>query len=75
MVHGLHQPTPAAISGKKLMRFLWLVFLVLATVPLAGCEAISAIYSAYSASLWVGGLLLVLILWLAAMIAIKVRGG
>jgi len=54
------------------MRFLWLILLMLATIPLAGCESIGAIWSA---ALWIPGLFLVLIIWLAAFIAIKVRGG
>jgi hypothetical protein len=53
------------------MKALWLVLLVLAAVPLAGCEAISAMWSA---ALWVPGLFLVLIIWLAAFIAFRVRG-
>ena len=54
------------------MKMFWLLILVLTTIPLAGCEAISAIYSA---TLWVWGLFLVVAIWLAAFIAIKVRGG
>ena len=52
------------------MRGLWLVLLLLAAIPLGGCEAIGGIYSA---GLWVPGLFLVVIIWVAAMIAIKVR--
>ena len=54
------------------MRALWLVLLALAAVPLAGCESIGAIWSA---ALWIPGLFLVVLIWLAAYIAIKVRGG
>jgi hypothetical protein len=54
------------------MRRLWLVLLLLAAIPLGACEAIGGLYSA---SLWVPGLFLVLIIWGAAMIAIKVRSG
>jgi hypothetical protein len=54
------------------MRALWLVLLALAAVPLAGCESISAMWSA---ALWIPGLFLVVMIWLAAFIAIRVRGG
>jgi hypothetical protein len=54
------------------MRSLWLVLLVLAALPLAGCEAVGAVFSA---ALWVPGLFLVLIIWFAAFIAFRVRGG
>ena len=54
------------------MRLLWLTLLALAALPLAGCEAISAFYSA---ALWVPGLFLVILIWVAAFIALRVRGG
>jgi hypothetical protein len=54
------------------MRALWLVLLVLSAIPLAGCEAVSAMFSA---ALWVPGLFLVLLIWLVAFFAIRVRGG
>jgi hypothetical protein len=54
------------------MRALWLVLLALAALPLAGCESIGAVWSA---ALWIPGLFLVLIIWIAAVIAKRVRGG
>jgi hypothetical protein len=54
------------------VRAPWLVLLALATVPLAGCESIGAFWSA---ALWIPGLFLVVILWLAAVVAKRVRGG
>ena len=54
------------------MRALWLILLALAAVPLAGCESIGAIWSA---ALWIPGLFLVVIIWLAAFLAIRARGG
>jgi hypothetical protein len=54
------------------MRALWLVLLAMAALPLAGCESIGAIWSA---ALWIPGLFLVLIIWIAAVIANRVRGG
>jgi len=54
------------------MRTLWLIALMLATVPLAGCEVAGAMFSA---ALWVPGLFLVLLIWLVAVVAFRVRGG
>ncbi len=54
------------------MRALWLALLVLAVVPLAGCEAVSAMFSA---ALWIPGLFLVLLIWFVAFLAFRVRGG
>jgi uncharacterized membrane protein YkvI len=53
------------------MRFLWLMVLVLATVPLAGCEAIEGIFKA---GMWVGALMVVLIVGIVAYIALRIRG-
>ena len=53
------------------MRALLLVLLLLSAVPLAGCEAVGALFSA---ALWVPGLFLVLLIFGVAMIARKVRG-
>jgi hypothetical protein len=41
-------------------------------VPLAACESIGAIWSA---ALWIPGLFLVVIIWLVAVVAKRVRGG
>ena len=54
------------------MRALWLLLLLVGTIPLAGCEAVAAMFSA---ALWIPGLFLVLIIWIAAVIAFRVRGG
>jgi hypothetical protein len=54
------------------MRTLWLIVLMLAAVPLAGCEVAGAMFSA---ALWVPGLFLVLLIWLVAFVAFRVRGG
>ena len=53
------------------MRAFLLVLLLLSAVPLAGCEAVGALFSA---ALWVPGLFLVLLIFGVAMIARKVRG-
>jgi hypothetical protein len=56
-----------------MIRPLWLVMIIVATaIPLAGCEAASAMFSA---ALWIPGLFLVLIIWAAAVIAFRIRGG
>jgi hypothetical protein len=57
---------------EAIMRAFWLALLVLAVVPLAGCEAVSAMFSA---ALWIPGLFLVLLIWLVAFLAFRVRGG
>ena len=54
------------------MNALWLALLLLSAVPLAGCETVGAMFSA---ALWVPGLFLVLLIFGAAMVAFKVRGG
>jgi hypothetical protein len=54
------------------MRALWLVLLALSVVLVAGCESFGAIWSA---ALWIPGLFLVLIIWIAAVIVKRVRGG
>ena len=53
------------------MRALWLVLLVLAALPLAGCESLGAIWSA---ALWIPGLFLVIIIWLIGYLTIRARG-
>jgi hypothetical protein len=53
------------------MRALWLILLALAALPLAGCESIGAIWSA---ALFIPGLFLVVIIWIAAVIVQRVRG-
>jgi hypothetical protein len=55
-----------------MLRPLWLVMLLATAIPLAGCEAASAMFSA---ALWIPGLFLVLIIWAAAVIAFRIRGG
>jgi hypothetical protein len=54
------------------MKALWLILLVLTATPLAGCEAVGAMFSA---ALWVPGLFLVLLIWFVAFVAFRVRGG
>jgi hypothetical protein len=54
------------------MRALWMALLVLAAIPLAGCETVGAFFSA---AMWIPGLFLVLVIWAVAMIAFRVRGG
>jgi hypothetical protein len=54
------------------MRALWLTLLVLAVLPLAGCETVGAMFSA---ALWIPGLFLVLLIWLVAVVAFRVRDG
>jgi uncharacterized membrane protein YkvI len=53
------------------MRFLWLVLLVLATVPLAGCELVGDIFQA---GMWVGAIVVVLIIAIVGFLAAKIRG-
>ena len=52
------------------MRALWLVLLILSAIPLAGCEAMGAMFSV---ALWVPGLFLVVLIFLVAFFAIRVR--
>ena len=54
------------------MRTLWLALLALTVMPLAGCDGVSAMFSA---ALWIPGLFLVLLIWLVAFLAFRVRGG
>ena len=54
------------------MREFWIVLLLLVVVPLAGCDTVATMFSA---ALWIPGLFLVLIIWFAAFIAFRVRGG
>lgn len=53
------------------MHVLWLVLLVLATVPLAGCELVGNIFQA---GMWVGAIVIVLIIAIVGFIAAKIRG-
>lgn len=53
------------------MRFLWLVLLMLATIPLAGCELAGDIFQA---GMWVGAIVIVLIIAIVGFIAAKIRG-
>jgi hypothetical protein len=54
------------------MRALWLALLVLAVLPLSGCDAVGAMFSA---ALWIPGLFLVLLIWFIAFVTLRVRGG
>jgi uncharacterized membrane protein YkvI len=72
MVRGLHDPvTSTAIEGRNLMHFLWAILLMLATIPLAGCELVGDIFQA---GMWVGAIFIVLIIAAVAFIAAKIRG-
>ena len=53
------------------MRFLWLVLLMVATIPLAGCELAGDIFQA---GMWVGAIVIVLIIAIVGFIAAKIRG-
>jgi uncharacterized membrane protein YkvI len=53
------------------MRFLWLMLLMLVTIPLAGCEVVGDIFQA---GMWVGAIFIVLIIAAVAFIAAKIRG-
>lgn len=53
------------------MRFLWLMLLLLAVLPLAGCEAIEGIFKA---GMWVGALMIVVVVGIVAFLAAKLRG-
>ena len=53
------------------MRFLWVVLLMLATIPLAGCELAGDIFQA---GMWVGAIFIVLIIAIVGFIAAKIRG-
>jgi uncharacterized membrane protein YkvI len=53
------------------MRFLWLVLLILATVPLAGCELVGDIFQA---GMWVGAIVVVLVIAIVGFLAAKIRG-
>jgi hypothetical protein len=50
------------------MRYLWLVLIVLAAIPLAGCDAIEGIFKA---GVWVGVLAVVLVIGLIGFIVAK----
>ena len=53
------------------MRLPWMVLLVLATIPLAGCELAGNIFQA---GMWVGAIAIVLIIAIAGFIAARIRG-
>lgn len=53
------------------MRFLWLILLVLATIPLAACELVGDIFQA---GMWVGAIFIVLIIAIVGFLAAKLRG-
>jgi uncharacterized membrane protein YkvI len=53
------------------MRFLWLILLALATIPLAGCELAGDIFQA---GVWVGVIVIVGIIAIVGFIAAKIRG-
>ena len=53
------------------MRTLPLVLLALVALPLAGCDAVSAMFSA---ALWVPGLFLVILIWAITVAVLKIRG-
>jgi hypothetical protein len=52
------------------MHLLWVLVLLLATIPLAGCEAIEGIFKA---GMWVGALFVVLIIAIVGFVAAKLR--
>jgi hypothetical protein len=56
---------------RNLMRFLWLILLVLATIPLAGCELVGDIFQA---GMWVGVIFVVMIIAFVGFIAARIRG-
>ena len=70
LVRGLHNPHQRG-DKEDLMRFLWLILLVLATIPLAGCELVGDIFQA---GMWVGAIFIVLIIAIVGFIAAKIRG-
>ena len=53
------------------MAWLQLVFLVLVSMTLAGCELIGGIFKAGA---WVGALAVILVVGMVAFIAMKIRG-
>jgi len=53
------------------MRFLWLILLVLATIPLTGCELVGDIFQA---GMWVGAIFIVFIIAIVGFLAAKLRG-
>jgi uncharacterized membrane protein YkvI len=72
LVRRLHHSSPGAtIKRRNLMRFLWLILLVLATIPLAGCELAGNIFQA---GMWVGAIFIVLIIAVVGFIAAKISG-
>jgi len=57
--------------SQGLVRVLMLVLLVMASMTLAGCEAIGDIFKA---GVWVGALFIVIIIAIVGFIAAKIRG-
>ena len=53
------------------MHFVWLLVLVLAAVPLAGCEVAEGIFQA---GMWVGAIMIALVVGIVAFVAVKIRG-
>jgi hypothetical protein len=66
MEHGLHRQWL-----EEAMPFLWVTLLVLATIPLAGCELAQGIFKA---GVWVGVLGVAIVIGIVAFIAAKIRG-
>jgi len=52
------------------MAFLWLSLLVLATLPLAGCELAQGIFKA---GVWTGLIMVALVIGVVAFVAAKIR--
>ena len=53
------------------MRFLILLLVVLAALPVAGCELVGDIFQA---GMWVGAIMIAVIVGVIAFIAAKIRG-
>ena len=52
------------------MRYIWLLFLIVMAVPLAGCEVAEGIFKA---GVWVGVLMVVLIVGSVAFLVTRLR--
>jgi uncharacterized membrane protein YkvI len=65
--HGLHAET----QEDALMRFLWLVLVVLSSLSLSACEVIGDIFQA---GVWVGAIIVVLVIAIVGFLAAKLRG-
>lgn len=59
-------------AGEVVMRVVWLVLVVLATLSLGGCEVVGDIFRA---GMWVGMLGVLLVIGLIAFLAMKLRSG